>query len=386
MLVLIISYVLNLRLSVAAVKKEGGNCQMQICKICFQEAQDGIAVPGYNGSSGVVHEDCLAAAALKVAGDIQKEGLLRYLIDYEEKHSPSDWTRGVSDGSTDVSWEWTDVGISATKIRPLLNSGLVSIVFSTNSSTYYSLVGRDVIKEALGKAQEISSSTTEQLVLPEDLFECIIDYDDVKEEMKFTLRERRRNHYLMIGPPATAKSLFLMELGRLKGSYPATGSRVSGSGLTEALFTYQPMVLVLDEIDKMPMDATAVLLSVMETGDLLETKYKRHRGINLDLIVCAAGNSERTMPPELLSRFDTKLYFRQYSFEQFISICAGYLTRYVNIPDDIANYIGEQTWHQLDKDVRTAKGIARQIRVHTAFDVDRVMKLRKKYAKNSYDR
>jgi len=352
---------------------------MQLCKLCFQEAQSGIVVPGYQGPSGVVHEECLARAILKVSEDPQKEGLLRYLINYEETHTPSDWAKDVSGDSADASWEWTDVGIPATKIRPLLNAGLVSIVFSTNSSTYYSLVGRNVIREALGKAQEISTSTTEQLEVPDDLFECIVGYDDLKDEIRFTLRERRRSHYLMIGPPATAKSLFLMELGRLKGSYLATGSRVSGAGLTDALFTYQPAILVLDEIDKIPMDVTAVLLSVMESGDILETKYKRHRGLKLDLVVCAAGNSDRAMPPELLSRFDTKLYFSPYSFEEFVSVCAGYLTRYENIPGNIAEYIGNQTWHQLDKDVRTARGIARRLRESTVMDVDRVVRFLKRY-------
>ena len=51
----------------------------------------------------MAHEECLAAVALKVAQDPQKEGLLRYLIDYEEKHAPYDWARDVSGGTADVS-------------------------------------------------------------------------------------------------------------------------------------------------------------------------------------------------------------------------------------------------------------------------------------------
>ncbi|MGA2671400.1 MAG: hypothetical protein ABSF21_08345 [Dehalococcoidia bacterium] len=125
-----------------------------LCKICFQEVQKGIAVPGYAETSGTVHEECLAATVLKVAEDPQKEGLLRYLTEYEEEHSPNDWARDVSGQSADVSWQWTDVGIPATRIRPLLNAGLVSIVFATNSATHYSLVGRTVIKEALGRRKE----------------------------------------------------------------------------------------------------------------------------------------------------------------------------------------------------------------------------------------
>jgi hypothetical protein len=207
-----------------------------------------------------VHEDCLAALAIKVAEDPNKEGMLRYLIEYEEKHAPHDWSKDVSGQSTDISWEWTDAGIAATKIRSLLNAGLVSIVFSTNSSTYYSLVGRAVVKEALGKKEELSITPPIEPDIPNSLFDCIIGYDDLKDEIMFTLREGRKSHYLMIGPPATAKSLFLMELGSLSGTYPAIGSRVSGAGLTDAFFNYQPRILLLDEIDKIPMDATAVLL------------------------------------------------------------------------------------------------------------------------------
>jgi Holliday junction DNA helicase RuvB len=354
---------------------------MTLCKLCFQEVQDGITVPSYGETSGAVHDECLAIAALKLAEDPQKEGLIRYLIEYEEKHAPNDWSKDVSGQSTDISWEWTDVGIPATRIRPLLNAGLASIVFSTNSSTCYSLVGRAVIKEALGKREELSMAPAGRLGIPDSLFECIIGYDDLKDEIKFTLREGRKSHYLLVGPPATAKSLFLMELGSLGGTYPATGSRVSGAGLTDTFFNYQPRILLLDEIDKIPMDATAVLLSVMESGDVLETKYKRHKKLNLDVTVVAAGNTDKPIPAELLSRFDTKLYFQPYSLEEFLSICRGYLSRYENTPEDIAEYIGIQTWQHLDRDVRTARGITRRLRESSTNDVDRVVGFLMKYRK-----
>jgi hypothetical protein len=54
------------------------------CKICFQEVDKGVAIPSCHEASGIVHEECLAAAVLKVAVDPLKEGLLRLLIEYEE--------------------------------------------------------------------------------------------------------------------------------------------------------------------------------------------------------------------------------------------------------------------------------------------------------------
>ena len=121
--------------------------------------------------------------------------------------------------------------------------------------------------------------------------------------------------------------------------------------------------------------------SSMESGHVLEAKYRRHRDLKLDLTVFAAGNTDRAIPPELLSRFDTKLYFPSYSFEDFVSVCEAYLTRYEDVPRDVAKYIGRQTWQRLDKDVRTARGIARRLREKTTKDVDRIVRFLGKYGK-----
>jgi len=122
----------------------------------------------------------------------------------------------------------------------------------------------------------------------------------------------------------------------------------------------------------------------MESGDVLEAKYRRHRRLKLDLTVFAAGNTDKDTPSELLSRFDTKLHFPPYSFGDFVSVCNGYLTKYEDVPHGVAEYIGKETWRQLDKDVRTARGIARRLREKTNDDVDRVVRFLKKYGRQSW--
>ncbi len=357
--------------------------EQEYCIICYEPITDDQSVevptPSYEPDK-FVHQDCLLTKLEELADDATREKMLRYILAYE-KNNDIDYPRDKSKSGV-VGWEAQTIGLPSQKLRPLLNAGLLGITFSSNSSTNYALAGKDLIRHFLGGNVTTSRSLVEQeLGFPDDLFACVIGYDDLKDEIKFTLREGRRNHYLLVGPPATAKSLFLMELGCLSGTYPATGSRVSGAGLTDALFNYQPRILLLDEIDKIPMDATAVLLSVMESGDVLETKYKRHRGLKLDLAIFAAGNTDKTIPPELLSRFDTKLYFPPYSFEEFVSVCRGYLSRYENVPEDIAEYIGTQTWQHLDKDERAARGIARRLRESSTNDVDRVVDFLRKYRK-----
>jgi hypothetical protein len=353
------------------------------CIICYDPIHDSepVEIPtlAYEPDK-FAHRDCFLSKLEELTGDATREKMLRYILIYEKNHD-IDYLKDKSRSGV-VGWEVQTIGLPTQKLRPLINTGILGITFSSKGSTSYALAGKDIITGFLeGKVTSHAMPGEQKLELPEDLFSCVINYDDVKDEMRFTLKVGRRSHYLMVGPPATAKSLFLMELARISGTYQATGSTVTGPGLTDALLTYQPRILVLDELDKVKMDTTAVLLSAMETGDILQTKYRRHGGKRIDLNVFAAANSDRHLAPELLSRFDTKLYFHPYSFEDFIAICKGYLPRYENIPSDIAEYIGIHTWHQLDKDVRTARGIARRLREATVADVDRVVRFLKKYSK-----
>jgi len=351
------------------------------CVICYEPIGDSQAMevptPSYEPDK-FVHQDCFLTKLEELASDATRGKMLRYILAYE-KNSEIDYLRDKSESGI-AGWEAQTIGLPSQKLRPFLNAGLLGITFSSNSSTAYALAGKDLIRDFLeGNVTTSRTPVEQEIELPDDLFACIIGYNDVKDEIKFTLTEGRRSHYLMIGPPATAKSLFLMELGRLSGAYPATGSTVTGPGLTDALLTYRPKMLLLDELDKVRMDATAVLLSVMERGDVLQTKYRKHGGQKIKLSVFAATNRDTGLAPELLSRFDTKLYFHPYSFEDFIAICRGYLSRYENVPEDIAEYIGSQTWQHLDRDVRTARGIARRLRESSANDVDRVVCFLRKY-------
>jgi len=354
------------------------------CIICYEPINESQAIeiptPSYEPDK-FAHQDCFLTKLEELANDATRAKMLSYILAYE-RNNDIDYLADKSKSGI-AGWEAQTIGLPSQKLRPPINAGLLGITFSSNSSTYYALAGKDLIRDFLNGNVNTSRTPVEQeFELPDDLFACIIAYDDVKDEIRFTLREGRRNHYLMVGPPATAKSLFLMELGRINGAYPTTGSTVTGPGLTDALLTYQPKILILDELDKVKMDATAVLLSVMESGAVLQTKYRRHGGQKISLNVFAAANRDRGLAPELLSRFDTKLYFHPYSFEEFIDICEGYLSKYENIPTDIAKYIGNQTWHQLDRDVRTARGIARRLREVTNAEVDRAVRFMKKYSKS----
>jgi uncharacterized membrane protein (Fun14 family) len=56
------------------------------------------------------------------------------------------------------------------------------------------------------------------------LFDNIVGYEDVKELYEMAIKAEKPVHLLLVGPPASAKSLFMSSLSKLERSYYAVGS------------------------------------------------------------------------------------------------------------------------------------------------------------------
>ncbi|MDQ5860154.1 MAG: ATP-binding protein, partial [Thermoproteota archaeon] len=105
----------------------------------------------------------------------------------------------------------------------------------------------------------------------EPLFDSIVGYSDVKRLFQLSLSSEKPVHLLLVGPPASAKTLFMMECMKLERSYFTLGSHSTKSGMLDYLFDKRPRYLIVDEIEHMPMKDQTALLSLMETGILAET-------------------------------------------------------------------------------------------------------------------
>jgi Holliday junction DNA helicase RuvB len=356
--------------------------------MCFQQVAGGVAVPSWHPSEedvkSYVHEECLAQRALDfMKNDPEKQGLLCYLVEFEESHAPEDWSKGVSGGTADVSWEWQRVGIPATKIMPLVNAGLAGIVFSSRSSTYYTLVGRDVIKRVLAEVEKLRArasflpTVNKEREIPKDLFSTVSGYEDIKAFLKRVLKADRF-HVLLVGPPASAKTVFLLELARLPGSFYCLGSATTKAGIAEILYEQRPEILLADEIDKFENKDLAILLSLAETGIVRETKVSKQREVRLNTNIFAAANSSRGMPGELLPRFRV-LYLPPYTREEFIDASQKVLIEREKVAPELASYIAEKTW-EVSRDVREAVRIGKLC--HSRGEVDEDLKLIRRYGKS----
>src|ERR671923_94181 len=152
-------------------------------------------------------------------------------------------------------------------------------------------------------------------------------------------------HMLLVGPPASGKTLFMLSCMKLERSYFTLGSHSTKSGMIEYLFEKRPRYLIIDEIEHMPLKDQTALLSLMETGIVAETKFQKTRNTQLKIWVFATSNGTEKMLTPLLSRFMV-LHFKQYSFGSFQEVCTHILSREGVLPE-VSAVIAEAVWTKL---------------------------------------
>ncbi|MFH0801909.1 MAG: ATP-binding protein [bacterium] len=281
------------------------------------------------------------------------------------------------------SWEYYTIGASSADIKRLLDEGLVVISFKTSSyPTRYRLSekGKSLVW-ATTMEREFEKVPASSILAAMSL---VVGFEDIKQAIAQAIESQRRINFLLEGPPACAKSLILEGVrSAVASAYIAFGSRTSPSGLSDALFEYQPSVLLMDEADKMHNDCYSVLLGLMESGEILETKSKKTRGIKLETMVIGACNSTAKMPQEFISRFALHVHFPTYSREEFIDVCRGFLTRAENCEPDIAALIGQTVFDHGLGDVRKARGVWQLMTAPTEEEVGRVVQMMLKYSSDN---
>ena len=141
---------------------------------------------------------------------------------------------------------------------------------------------------------------------------------------------------LLTGPPASAKTLFLQSLMKLKDSYFIDCSNATKSGIVDYVFEHKPKYLLLDELDKLSRKDQTFLLNLIETGIVSETKYNKTRKMELKTSVFATSNNIEKIIIPLQSRFFI-VNMHAYTYEQFYEITLQLLTsNQYNVDEEIA--------------------------------------------------
>src|SRR6188472_3829711 len=138
---------------------------------------------------------------------------------------------------------------------------------------------------------ELKLSARERALL---VFSNIEGLDDIKEMMLRALESPERAHTLLTGAPACAKSLFMLQIEKYMSSkvYFAEGAATTKAGLQRFIAENQHKeIIIIDEIDKMPLQHQEGLLSMMERGNFTSTKVRNTKTVKAKLVILATSNS-----------------------------------------------------------------------------------------------
>ena len=142
--------------------------------------------------------------------------------------------------------------------------------------------------------------------LPEErFFPSICGYSDIKRLLMRAIVSKDSVNLLLAGPPASSKTVFLLEIMKgLNNICYIDCTNTTGAGLVDKLFNNTIGYLLLDEIEKMSKKDQNVLLNILETGMLIETKISKTRSKQMkNLKVFATTNNIDSLSPPLRSRF-----------------------------------------------------------------------------------
>jgi Holliday junction DNA helicase RuvB len=139
-------------------------------------------------------------------------------------------------------------------------------------------------------------------------------------------------------------------------AYFTTGAHSTKAGMLDYLFDKRPRFLLIDEIEHMSAKDQAVLLSLMQSQILSETKYKKTRQTQLKCSIFASSNGTKKMLDPLLSRF-VVVNVEKYSYEEFKEVATKVLIEREHLEDEnLAAAIIDEVWHK-----RSANANIRQV-------------------------
>lgn len=190
------------------------------------------------------------------------------------------------------------------------------------------------------------------------LFADIYGCDDIKKLFRMGLESNHTCSILLTGPPASAKTLFLQSLMKLKNSYFIDCSNATKSGIVDYIFEHKSKYLLLDELDKLSRKDQTFLFNLIETGIVSETKYNKTRTMITRTSVYATSNNVEKIILPLQSRFFI-LKLQAYTYEQFYQITVKLLTssRY-KVSEEIAKATADTVWNT-SRNIRESIRIAR---------------------------
>src|SRR5215204_704960 len=197
------------------------------------------------------------------------------------------------------------------------------------------------------------------------LFNEVYGYDDLKRLLSRMLASKESVSSVLIGPPASAKTMFLLAIQQSmkKDVFFIDATNASGAGIVDKLFS-QPntKIILIDEIEKMTKRDQNMLLNLLETGILTSTKVKKTAEIEFKGIkLFATSNDIDRLTKPLRSRL-IELHLPEYYEMEFTDIVIRLTHSRYKLNEEISKEIAKVVWHEMGtKDIRDALQLSKLV-------------------------
>jgi Holliday junction resolvasome RuvABC ATP-dependent DNA helicase subunit len=196
-----------------------------------------------------------------------------------------------------------------------------------------------------------------------------------------TLESPERAHTLLVGPPACAKSLFMLEIEKSmhREVYFTEGAATTKAGLQKFIAENpHKEIIIIDEIDKIPIQHQEGLLTMMERGEFTTTKVRNTQTVKANIVLFATSNSTERLSKPLLSRF-TVFEIPEYTYEEFEPVSVRIINK---LPQGTILQIASSVWKTGSRDIRDVLKIAKLCNPADAEeDLSRLISIHQKYRK-----
>jgi MoxR-like ATPase len=137
-------------------------------------------------------------------------------------------------------------------------------------------------------------------------------------------------------------------------------------------------IIIIDEIDKMPMKDQEGLLTMMERGEFVSTKIRNTKTVRANIVIFVTSNGTERLSKPLLSRF-TIFEIPEYTYEEFKTISIRIIKK---LPQNTIIQIASSVWKMGSRDIRDVLKIAKLCNpADTEEDINRLIFIHQKYRK-----
>jgi replication-associated recombination protein RarA len=205
--------------------------------------------------------------------------------------------------------------------------------------------------------KEIFSIIFEDKTHEDEFFSDIHFYYDLKQLLGKMLVSKESVHCILIGPPASGKTIFLLSIQKsMKDVFFIDATNASGAGIVDKLFAY-PLTkrILIDEIEKLTKRDQNMLLNLLETGKLISTKVRKTQEMNfVGIKLFATSNDIEKLSKPLRSRL-MEFHLPEYDFDEFGEIVIRLAAERYQLDIEIARKIAYTVWYDMEtKDIRDA--------------------------------